>query len=339
MGTDGPMCIADNRCVATSTTCPDFSLCINKNGWLSEDSGDGTTTITVSCADPDAMPANNGGSNGVINCVCDGNNDCEWQSTDFLGEITEDGICPSDSNCPISTWLMYDGELQLTREKFLSDPLFNTLQDDLYDNNQAEVLGRIQTSAIANFANNDWTEGHFLVVVWQADMLKTVAVTPYGDYYDKIETDFGDGDVQVWETFTDNLVLRDGSTRDLTQNMDIVLDIRHNYDLDLDDISELLNFRIAMIPKVWLDNYGDEIRRNGQQIAECLNQVLNNNAKFDGQLKRSHSSFKKASVKPTSQKKPKSPKNKWKNKGKKSNKSWKQRQAAKKARQAFDIIP
>ena len=63
--------------------------------------------------------------------------------------------------------------------------------------------------------------------------------------------------------------------------MDIVLDIRHNYDLDLDDISELLNFRIAMIPKVWLDNYGDEIRRNGQQIAECLNQVLNNNAKVD----------------------------------------------------------
>ena len=47
-----------------------------------------------------------------------------------------------------------------------------------------------------------------MVVVWQADMLKTVAVTPYGDYYDKIETDFGDGDVQVWETFTDNLVLR-----------------------------------------------------------------------------------------------------------------------------------
>ena len=56
---------------------------------------------------------------------------------------------------------MYDGELQLTREKFLSDPLFNTLQDDLYDNNQAEVLGRIQTSAIADFSNNDWTEGEY----------------------------------------------------------------------------------------------------------------------------------------------------------------------------------
>ena len=65
----------------------------------------------------------------------------------------------------------------------------------------------------------------------------------------------------------------------MSQNIDIVLDIRHNYDLDLDDITELLNFRIAMIPKVWLDGYGDQIRRNGQQIADCLNQVLNNNAK------------------------------------------------------------
>jgi len=303
-------------------------------------SGDGTTTVTVSCADPDAMPANNGGSSGTINCVCDGNNDCEWQSTDFLGDITEDGICPSDSNCPISTWLMYDGELQLTREKFLADPVFNTLQDDLYDDNQAEVLGRIQTSAIADFANNDWTEGHFLVVVWQTDMLNTVAVTPYGDYYDKIETDFGDGDVQVWETFTDNLQLRDGSTRDLSQNIDIVLDIRHNYDLDLDDITELLNFRIAMIPKVWLDGYGDQIRRNGQQIADCLNQVLNNNAKFDGQLKRAHSTFKQlkaVQAAASAAKKPKSPKkpaNKWKNKNKNKNnkRTWKERQAAKKAR-------
>ena len=46
------------------------------------------------------------------------------------------------------------------------------------------------------------------MIVWQADMLNTLAITPYGDYYDMIETDFGDGDVQVWETFTDNLVLR-----------------------------------------------------------------------------------------------------------------------------------
>ena len=61
--------------------------------------------------------------------------------------------------------------------------------------------------------------------------------------------------------------------------MDIVLDIRHNYDLDLQDISELLNFRIAMVPKSWTDQYGDTIRKNGQEIADCLNQMLSNNAR------------------------------------------------------------
>ena len=76
-----------------------------------------------------------------------------------------------------------------------------------------------------------------------------------------------------------NNFFSDGSARDLTQNMDVVLDIRHNYDLDLQDISELLNFRIAMIPKSWTDAYGDTIRKNGQEVADCLNQMLNNNAK------------------------------------------------------------
>ena len=58
-----------------------------------------------------------------------------------------------------SPWLSYDGELQLSREKFLADPIFNTLQDDLYDNDQAEVLGRIQTKALSDFASWDWAEG------------------------------------------------------------------------------------------------------------------------------------------------------------------------------------
>ena len=66
--------------------------------------------------------------------------------------------------------------------------------------------------------------------------------------------------------------------------MDIVLDIRHNYDLDLQDISELLNFRIAMVPKSWTDQYGDTIRKNGQEIAECLNQMLSNNARVSSFL-------------------------------------------------------
>ena len=73
--------------------------------------------------------------------------------------------------------------------------------------------------------------------------------------------------------------LRDGSDRDLAANMDVVLDIRHKYDLDLEDVTELLNFRIALIPKSWEDKYGDTIRKNGQEVADCLNSMLNNNAK------------------------------------------------------------
>merc|ERR1711937_458234 len=100
--------------------------------------------------------------------------------------------------------------------------------------------------------------------------------------------DYGDGPLQVWETFVDPLVLRDGSDRDLAANMDVVLDIRHKYDLDLEDVTELLNFRIALIPKSWEDKYGDTIRKNGQEVANCLNSMLNNNAKVDGQLKKKH---------------------------------------------------
>ena len=77
----------------------------------------------------------------------------------------------------------------------------------------------------------------------------------------------------------DNKELRDGSDRDLAANMDVVLDIRHKYDLDLEDVTELLNFRIALIPKSWEDKYGDTIRKNGQEVANCLNSMLNNNAK------------------------------------------------------------
>ena len=58
-----------------------------------------------------------------------------------------------------SPWLVYDGELKLERQRFLNDPLFNTLQSDLYDSDMAEVLGRIETSVLPDFTNFDWSEG------------------------------------------------------------------------------------------------------------------------------------------------------------------------------------
>lgn len=54
--------------------------------------------------------------------------------------------------------------------------------------------------------------------------------------------------------------------------MEVVLNIRHDYDLDVEDITELLVFRIAMIPKTWTDAYGDTIKKTSGEIAECLNQ-------------------------------------------------------------------
>ena len=47
----------------------------------------------------------------------------------------------------------------MERQRFLNDPLFNTLQSDLYDSDMAEVLGRIETSVLPDFTNYDWSEG------------------------------------------------------------------------------------------------------------------------------------------------------------------------------------
>ena len=187
----------------------------------------------------------------------------------------------------------------------MADPQFNTLQDDLYDNDQAEVLGRIQTNALSDFTTWDWAEGKItlnfrLLTFYRSlpcDRLASWYAQHFGNHpirrllrydWDRLRRwrrsslgDFHRQSCSPVKTSILNFInfFSDDSARDLTQNMDVVLDIRHNYDLDLQDISELLNFRIAMIPKSWTDAYGDTIRKNGQEVADCLNQMLNNNAK------------------------------------------------------------
>ena len=153
-------------------------------------------------------------------------------------------------------------------------------------------------------AKRDWSEGHYLVIVWPDDNPAHMVVTPYGDYLEPVFSDNGDqGPVQVWETFTDPFVLRDGSGRDLNTNMEVVLDIQHDYDLDNEgmvliykslglrlkynksifssknnflkkncvrpqlDISEILLFRAALIPKSWEDSFGDTIRKTAQEVS------------------------------------------------------------------------
>ena len=116
-------CLPDIKCEASLTECVDFASCINPNGALTvlgretcnnttctactdgvdcnnvNENGDG---VLVECAGPDAYPANNGGTDGTIACICDGKNPCEWDSEDFLGDITEDDICITDHTCPVT---------------------------------------------------------------------------------------------------------------------------------------------------------------------------------------------------------------------------------------------
>merc|ERR1712019_139252 len=85
---------------------------------------------------------------------------------------------------------------------------------------------------------------------------------------------------------TNPLVLRDGSNRDLTANLEVVLDISHGYDLDVEDINELLLFRAALVPKTWVDSYEDTITKTATEVAECLDDMLDEKAKVDGGLRK-----------------------------------------------------
>jgi hypothetical protein len=69
-----------------------------------------------------------------------------------------------------------------------------------------------------------------------------------------------------------------------------------------------------MIPKTWTDAYGDTIKKTSQEISECLNAMVDNRAKIDGELRKALNKAKS----------PKKPKKKWnKNKNKKNNGKWK----------------
>ena len=69
----------------------------------------------------------------------------------------------------------------------------------MYDSSKAEVLGRIETSALVDWETNNnwsWDEGHYLVIVWPVFLPDHVNICPYGDYYDAFESSFDQGDVQ-----------------------------------------------------------------------------------------------------------------------------------------------
>ena len=79
---------------------------------------------------------------------------------------------------------------------------------DLYDSSKAEVLGQIKTSSVADYANKNWANGHYLVVQWETPLPSHVIATPYGDYYDPATNTDADSTIQVWETFVNHMVSR-----------------------------------------------------------------------------------------------------------------------------------
>ena len=94
--------------------------------------------------------------------------------------------------------------------------------------------------------------------------------------------------ILVFETMVNPLDLRDGTSRDVvSQNMEVVLNVRHAYDIDVEDIEELLRFRIFMVPKTWKDDYGDWISKTAKEVSECLDAMLDEKAKVDSSLRMS----------------------------------------------------
>ena len=114
-----------------------------------------------------------------------------------------------------------------------------------------------------------------MVALWEDYLREDIEVTPYGDYYAPAVSDHGDGSFYVWETFVDPFVLRDGSPRDMSNDINVVFDIVHGYELDIEDITELLEFRVALVPKTWTDNYGDTIKKTAHEVSNvCIYSVF-----------------------------------------------------------------
>ena len=107
-----------SSCVPSPNHCIDFSKCVNPNGYINivgdADCTEATCTsgftgsdpetngfgYEVSCTEPGSTLGANGASTAFIACNCDGKTDCQWESDDLPGPLTEDGVCPSDSDCP-----------------------------------------------------------------------------------------------------------------------------------------------------------------------------------------------------------------------------------------------
>ena len=181
---ENDICVVDDRCTATLTSCTDFELCINPHNELTTTPAQCTGTscsVCSVCNDPNTngdgrkVQCNEGiahSTDGYVACVCDGKSNCEWKSDDFVfnndGTIDSKDFCVTDSECPVTIWRDFQDHTSFAQNRFLSDDKYNTLQSDLYDSSKGESLGKIQVDM--NLQQYDYQTGHFLVLFFENEV-------------------------------------------------------------------------------------------------------------------------------------------------------------------------
>ena len=88
---------------------------------------------------------------------------------------------------------------------------------------------------------------------------------------------------------------------------------------------DLLQFRIAIVPKQWRDTFGDLNSATAGEVSNCLNQVLDNTGKLNGQLKKFVWSRTSGSISSSKNGTEKDQTPKWKKKMERRGETWTQR--------------
>ena len=258
-----------SHATCTGTTC---SVCTGAACQSENTNGDGRQILC------DTGVPTSQSSSGFVACVCDGKVDCEWQSDDFNLEDNIDSadFCITDSECPVTIWKTYQTHTTFSQNRFISHEDFNTLQADLFDDTKAESLGHISVDIFQEpiFQQYDYQSGHFLILFFADQLPDHVALTPYEHYTTPAIS--SDRKLFVFESFDDFRLLRDGSLRDLSIDIDVVLDVEHRYQ-PVDDITDLLQFKSLILPKSWSSAQGHLVSSTQHELVSCLHKILDAN--------------------------------------------------------------
>jgi hypothetical protein len=263
---ENPILEVKKRCNCEGTSCSDCA----GNG-CNHDENYGGDGKKVTCLTGTA--AANGKLSGRVACVCDGVNPCSWQSQDFLGEITEAGMCITDDTCPISLYKEWNNNLLMSKNK-ISKAKFNANRMQIYDDNHAMLYGRMMTKKIKKrlFVDTeeeyDWAAGHFIVMLHDPDVdFTNIVYGPFG-YINFLEYSSADEKASIFEADASN----EAVSRATTGNLMVYFNVEFPTGFD---VTKLTQFRILMVPKRWKAS-GVWVEGTLEDIVKCLNDVVPN---------------------------------------------------------------